>query len=131
MAGMAAATLVAEHQRGRRTGLIHYLLGSHVGWVLFAVGLAVALPLGASELLPKPVAYKSVFHAVFGLVVAALLVRIACLGGHHVLTNRALAGLGVVSYSLYLWHWAILSKPAADGGRACRCCSRRSSWPRR
>jgi peptidoglycan/LPS O-acetylase OafA/YrhL len=117
-AGMVAATLYDDHRAGRHQALVAALRSRWAGMVLAVAFLAVAAPLGVMQLLPKPLAYQASLHAIVGLLIAAWLVRGACEGFPKVFSNRALRGLGDVSYSLYLWHWPILMEASARYGNS-------------
>ena len=114
-AGMAAASIVAgRHDRTR--ALVRGLRSRTAGIVLALAALAVAVPLGALQLVPKPLVYRSVFHSLFGLVLAAFLVRLATRERGSRLEHPWLRAAGLVSYSLYLWHWALMMEATARWG---------------
>jgi peptidoglycan/LPS O-acetylase OafA/YrhL len=113
-AGMVAATLVADRRRWTRA--LSVLRARVVGPVLLAASAAVAVPLGARQLLPKPLAFEATFHALAGIVIAVWIVRGACDGFSRIFGNRALRGLGDASYSLYLWHWPLLMEATVRYG---------------
>ena len=113
VAGMAAFSLLTSP----RTRLQSFLLSRSGAVALSAASVAVALPLGALQLVPKPLAFLSTFHAAAGLVIAGWLVRTACRQRFRVLSNRALVGVGHASYSLYLWHWPLLIEATVRWGQ--------------
>jgi peptidoglycan/LPS O-acetylase OafA/YrhL len=96
--------------------MLRFLTGRRAGWFL-AGGLAlVAVTHGALRLRPKPLVFLALVHAVAGLAVAGLVVRGVCRGRMPILRNRVLGWFGLVSYSLYLWHWPLLAEASARWG---------------
>lgn len=110
VAGMAAAAVVAEHRDGGARRIVDVISSWPVGVLILAGAIFSAVPLGGLQLMPKPLLYASVFHAVAGLTVAAWIVRASVRGMPAFLRNRALVMLGTTSYSLYLWHWVVMSE---------------------
>jgi peptidoglycan/LPS O-acetylase OafA/YrhL len=113
VAGMAAASLVTG---APRSALVRTLLHRRTGWILAAAATAVAVPLGATQLLRKPLAFEATFHAAFGLVAAAWLVRLVLSGRPSRLELPWLGTIGAVSYSLYLWHWPLMMEASIRWG---------------
>ncbi len=120
VAGMVAYTLVDGQRSGTPSKVRRWLTGRRAGWILGVALTLVALVHGALRLVPKPLLFLSLLHAVTGLAVAGLVVRGLCRDGMRPLRGpvigRALGGLGLVSYSLYLWHWPLLAEASARWG---------------
>lgn len=117
-AGMAAAVLYAEYRAGRSSRALRWLTAPGVGTALIAGLGSLALAHGALRLQPKPLWFLALLHPLAGLAMAALLVRGLVRGSVDVFSNPALRWLGLISYSLYLWHWPLLTETTARWGTA-------------
>jgi peptidoglycan/LPS O-acetylase OafA/YrhL len=111
-AGMAASTLVREPDHP-----VVRFLRSRAGAAALSVGALYAIvPLGALQRLHKPLSFDSTFHAVMGLVCAGVLIRMCDGRTRPYLDGGPLAAVGTVSYSLYLWHWPVLTEASKHFG---------------
>jgi len=101
-AGMAAATA------GERAGV----LASRAAALAAGGGLSIVVPsygwlfwhTGGDP----PHLVEALAHPVIGLLIAVAFLRLARVGRVRVLEAKPLAALGVISYSLYLWHLPVL-----------------------
>lgn len=116
-AGVGAAALIADFQRGRSSRLLKALTGRRAGWALGGSLTVLALAHGGLRLLPKPLIFRTLLHPIAGLLIAGLLVRVVCTGRASILRNRVLTGLGLLSYSLYLWHWPVIAEATDRWGQ--------------
>lgn len=127
--GMAAAGLVAAADRGAPGRIVRLLLRRHAGWLVGSAFLAVALYMGSAASRVGPLPGKVWVHPLSGLLVGALIIRmVLSVKRSSAVLHPAvgtLATAGVISYSLYLWHYPILQHglgltdldvPAAAGG---------------
>lgn len=93
--GSLAAVLALDAQGGRRVRALGAMLGAlFVGWGVFGLDGSVEFP---------------GLNAIWPAVGAVLL--IVCAEGTpvgRVLASRPFVALGLISYSLYLWHWPII-----------------------
>lgn len=79
-------------------------------WSNLLVWLALSMLLATALLLDQDVPYPGEF-ALPVIGAAAILIAWAAQtsSGRYVLGNRWMAGLGLISYPVYLWHWPLLS----------------------
>jgi peptidoglycan/LPS O-acetylase OafA/YrhL len=104
MAGMATASLVAEHHAGHVHKWVSYLTARRAWLVPTGLIAWMMLQWGSSFGVRQPYWLEVAFHPIVGLSVAALLARALCLGRTKPLEGRVVRFFGVISYSFYLWH---------------------------
>ena len=108
--GMGAALIVAVRP---------HPIGRSATWALRATGLAVVLATAAFTDRPETGATSWVFHTISGAGFAVIVIA-GALGTqrgawHRVSARGVLPWLGLVSYSLYLWHEPLLLHLAGNG----------------
>ena len=112
VAGMAAAGLVAAFDAGRPGRLMRWLLTRHTFWVIVGVIVAAGIYQGGSHLSRTgPMTGFEFVHPIAGLAFAGLIARATCRAREPRRLAAPFAAVGVVSYSLYLWHI-----PIVEGG---------------
>jgi peptidoglycan/LPS O-acetylase OafA/YrhL len=108
--GAIAGELVVAHASGATHRIVRALrqpwLGVTIPLAMLAVGTYHGWRLhgGSRELALDPL-----LHPVYGILAAAAIVHLLTRSGPARLQHRSLRLLGLVSFSLYLWHWPILS----------------------
>ena len=112
VAGMAAAGLVAGFDAGSPGRLMRWLLTRHAFWLIVALIVAIGFYQGGSHVSRTgPLTGEEFVHPIAGLAFAALFARAACRARRPRRLAAPFAAVGVVSYSLYLWHI-----PIVEGG---------------
>ncbi|HEX4775976.1 MAG TPA: acyltransferase, partial [Acidimicrobiia bacterium] len=105
-----AATLVEAVQRGRGSALAHALRRRGVGTAVIVGVVALGMYHGSTFGRMRGNWFDPFVHPIVGLLVAAGLVGL-CTRTHdetNVFSSRGLRLAGLLSYSLYLWHYPIL-----------------------
>jgi peptidoglycan/LPS O-acetylase OafA/YrhL len=106
--GAIAGELVVAHASGSTHWIVRALRRPWFGAAVAAAMLAVGTYHGWRLHGGPELKLDALLHPVFGILSAALLVHLLTRPGRPRLENRTLRLLGLLSFSLYLWHWPIL-----------------------
>ncbi len=109
VAGAVASTIVLRHEAEGAGSAIARAVGRRgVGWALAIATLGLCQVHGSVLFVGGPATWSvAAFHSVFGLVLAAAVIRVAVRPPTWT-SPLWLRGSGQASYSLYLWHYPIL-----------------------
>jgi peptidoglycan/LPS O-acetylase OafA/YrhL len=108
VAGAIAGELVVAHDSGVTHRIVRIARERWFGPAILFAMLAVGTYHGWELHGGRDLAIDPLVHPVFGILAAAALVHLLTRPGPARLQHRALRLLGLVSFSLYLWHWPIL-----------------------
>jgi peptidoglycan/LPS O-acetylase OafA/YrhL len=116
--GAIASDVVAHAQasRARPTVLVRTLRTRGVGLAALLAVVALGTYHGSSFGKSRGNWFDPFFHPLVGVCVAVGLVALCTSGRRTLLESRALRFAGLVSYSLYLWHYPILQHGLAWTG---------------
>lgn len=111
VAGMAVASLVADHLEGRTGVLVRALRRPVLPWFLAAVAAVAYLYHGSTLGLPRGHRYDEWVHPALGLLLAGLVAHLVLVerpgSVHRTLARAGPRLLGHLSYGIYLWHFPI------------------------
>jgi peptidoglycan/LPS O-acetylase OafA/YrhL len=110
VAGAVVGELVVAHAAGARSALVriarHPAFGIVVLVGLLSLGSYHGSTLGAS----RGNGFDPLLHPLFGLLAAAGVLHLLTRRRQMWMEHRALRALGLISFSLYLWHYPILAR---------------------
>jgi peptidoglycan/LPS O-acetylase OafA/YrhL len=106
--GALVGVLASRWRAGERPWPARLALAPGAGWALVAGLLALGVFHGATFQRGDDSWLEHALHPAAGLVLGGLVLRLLCGRRVALLEHRAWRFLGLVSYSLYLWHYPIL-----------------------
>ena len=109
VAGAIVGELVAAQAAGAKSAIVRVArlrsTGALVALGLLAIGTYHGSTLGAS----RGNGFDPMLHPLFGLLAAAGILHLLTRSHQPWLEHRTLRALGLISFSLYLWHYPILA----------------------
>ena len=109
VAGAIVGELVVAHAAGAKSLIVRVArrrsTGALIAFGLLAIGTYHGSTLGAS----RGNGFDPLLHPVFGLLAAGGILHLLTRSHQAWLEHRALRALGLISFSLYLWHYPILA----------------------
>jgi peptidoglycan/LPS O-acetylase OafA/YrhL len=108
IAGAIAGELVVAHASGATHRIVRIVRIRWFGVAIAATMLAVGTYHGWQIQGGRAHSFDPLLHPVFGILAAAAIVHVLSRTGGPRLDHRGLRLLGLVSFSLYVWHWPIL-----------------------
>jgi peptidoglycan/LPS O-acetylase OafA/YrhL len=106
--GAIAGELVVAHAAGKTHRIVRIARERWFGIAVVLAFVALGTYHGWQLHAPSDLAIDPLLHPVAGILSAAVFVHVLTRSGPPRLQHRALRLLGLVSFSLYLWHWPIL-----------------------
>ncbi len=108
LVGVVAADLVRRASAGPRPALVRLATRPGAGWVLLGALVTLGTYHGATFQRDVDNVLVWATHPLAGLVLGALVVRLLCGTPVTACERPVWRFLGVISYSLYLWHYPVL-----------------------
>lgn len=108
LVGVVAADLVRRASTGPRPRLVRLATRPGAGWVMLGALVTLGTYHGATFQRGIDNLLVWAIHPLAGLVLGGLVVRVLCGPPVVVCERPAWRFLGVISYSLYLWHYPVL-----------------------
>ncbi len=107
--GAAAAGLVARHlEGGRPSRLVRLCTRPGVAWAIAGAFVAMGWYHGATYRRPGGAEVESALHIGASFLLAAVVIRLVCGEQGGLCDRRPLRFCGLVSFSLYLWHFPVI-----------------------
>ena len=110
VAGAIVGELVVANAAGARSWIVRVarrpVFGLAVAFSMLSLGAYHGSTLGAS----RHNGFDPLLHPLFGLLAAAGILHLLTTTRRAWLEHRALRALGLISFSLYLWHYPILQR---------------------